>query len=284
MRRSLLVLAMAGAFVAGPLTAQTPQRDLDNTAAFARLYSVVRYFYPSDAAASLAWNRFAAHGVRQTRAARASEQLESALKALFSPLGPGIDIGRTLSAAPAPGTPDKSLIAWRYMGAGMNATTEGAQGPYKAKRTNRAIQLPPAVDGVVTMTQMTPADSLRGKTIRLRASVRTVAGPSPAGAALWLRVDRPNQQMGFFDNMMDRPIRDASWRQYAIEGPVADDATNVAFGMLVAGALSATSTPSRSTSRMPTAPGRRSRSRRPDSKVISHPVDSAAVEARRWRR
>ena len=239
MRRSLLVLTMAGAVVAGPLTAQTPPRNLDNTAAFARLFSVVRYFYPSDAAASLAWNRFAVHGVRQARAAASSQQLESTLKALFSPLGPGIDIGRALPAAPAPGTPDKSLIAWRYLGAGMDATTQGAQGPYRAKRTNRAIVLPPGVDGVVTMTQMMPADSMRGKTIRLRASVRTVAGPPPAGATLWLRVDRPNQQMGFFDNMMNRPIRDPSWREYAIEGLVADDATNVAFGMIVAGALSA---------------------------------------------
>jgi hypothetical protein len=96
MRRSLLVLAMAGAFVAGPLTAQTPQRDLDNTAASRGCIASLRYFYPSDAAASLAC--FAVHGVRQTRSARASEQLESVLKALFSPLGPGIDIGRTLSA------------------------------------------------------------------------------------------------------------------------------------------------------------------------------------------
>jgi hypothetical protein len=230
---------MAGAFAAGPLTAQTPQRDLDNTAAFARLYSVVRYFYPSDAAASIAWNRFAVHGVRQARAAGTSEQLASVLTTLFSPLGPGIVIGRTLPAPPARGTPDKSLIAWRYMGAGMNATTEGMEGIYKAKRTNRAVELPPAVDGVVTMTQMTPAESLRGKTIRLRASVRTVAGPPRAGAALWLRVDRPNQQVGFFDNMIGRPIRVASWREYAIEGPVADDATNVAFGMIVTEALSA---------------------------------------------
>ncbi len=234
-----MVLAIAGVAVAVPLTAQTPQRDLDNTAAFARLYGVVRYFYPSDAAASLAWNRFAVHGVRQVRAAGTSAQLEAALKTLFSPLGPGIDIGSTLPAAPAPGTPDPSLIAWRYLGAGMDATTQGSQGPYKAKRTNRTIELPPAVDGVVTMTQTMPGESLRGKTIRLRASVRTVAGPPPASATLWLRVDRPNQQMGFFDNMMNRPIRDASWREYTIEGPVADDATHVAFGMIVAGALSA---------------------------------------------
>jgi Peptidase family S41 len=239
MRRSLVVLALAASFVATTLTAQPTPRDLDNTVAFARLYGVVRYFYPSDAAAALAWNRFAVHGVRQVRAARTSAELESALETLFAPLGPGIEIARSLPPDPPPGPRDKSLVAWRYLGAGIDASTQGQQGPYGAKRTNRAIKLPPVVDGVVTLTQMMPAEPMRGKTIRLRGSVRAVSGGPAAGAALWLRIDRPNQQMGFFDNMMNRLIRDPSWREYAIEGPVAEDATNVAFGAIIAGALTA---------------------------------------------
>jgi C-terminal processing protease CtpA/Prc len=240
MRRSLMVLAMAAGFVAIPVAAQTPQpRDLDNAAAFARLYGVVRYFYPGDAGAALAWNRFAVHGVRLVRAARTSAELETSLKALFATLGPGIDIGRTLPPAPAPGTPDKTLIAWRYLGAGMDGTTQGTQGPYQGKRTNRAIQVPPGVDGVVVMSQTVPALPLRGKTIRLRGFVRAAAGGAGSGASLWLRVDRPNQQPGFFDNMMDRQVRDPSWREYTIEGPVTDDAASVVFGTLAAGTLTA---------------------------------------------
>jgi Peptidase family S41 len=239
MRRSLVVLALAASFVATTLTAQPAPRDLDNTVAFARLYGVVRYFYPSDAAAALAWNRFAVHGVQKVRGTRTSTELESALKTLFAPLGPGIEIARTLPPTPPPGQPDKALVAWRYLGAGMDATTLGSQGPYAAKRTNRAIEFPPGVDGVVTLTQMVPAEPMRGKIIRLRGSVRATGGGPSAGAALWLRIDRPNQQMGFFDNMMDRMIRDPTWREYAIEGPVADDATNVAFGAIIGGVLTA---------------------------------------------
>ena len=240
MRRSLVVLLVAAGFAAIPVAAQPPQpRDLDNAAAFARLYGVVRYFYPSDAGASLAWNRFAVHGVRLVRAARTTTELERSLKALFAPLGPGIEIGRTLPPAPAPGTPDKTLIAWRYLGAGMDAATQGTQGPYQGKRTNRANQAPPVVDGSVVMLQTVPALPLRGKTIRLRGFVRAAAGGAGGGASLWLRVDRPNQQLGFFDNMMDRQVRDPSWREYTIEGPVADDAANVAFGTLATGTLTA---------------------------------------------
>jgi hypothetical protein len=60
-----------------------------------------------------------------------------------------------------------------------------------------------------------------------------------AGAALWLRVDRPDQQMGFFDNMDSRPIRDPEWKEYAIEGPVAEDATSLAFGVMASGSATA---------------------------------------------
>src|SRR5690349_11478130 len=96
MRRRLVVSAIAASFVAATLTAQTAARDLDNTVALARVYGVIRYFYPSDAAASVAWNRFAVYGVRHVRAARTHTELESALNTLFAPLGPGIEIKRTL--------------------------------------------------------------------------------------------------------------------------------------------------------------------------------------------
>ena len=87
--------------------------------------------------------------------------------------------------------------------------------------------------------QSVPALYLRGKTIRLRGLVRATPGDTAASAALWLRVDRAKQQMGFFDNMNNRPIRETEWREYVIEGPVAEDATNLAFGVMVSGAVTA---------------------------------------------
>ena len=87
--------------------------------------------------------------------------------------------------------------------------------------------------------QNVPADDLRGKTVRLRGKVRAVVRDGQGAAALWLRVDRADRAMGFFDNMGDRPVRDAAWRDYAIEGPVAADATNVAFGVMASGTVQA---------------------------------------------
>ena len=216
---------------------QAPGQAIDNAAAFARLYGVVRYFYPSDASAALDWNGFAIHGAKQVRGARDAKALQSTLQRLFSPLGPGIQIGPNLPPAPAVGSPDNQLIAWRYVGAGIAGSS--VPGPYKGKRTRRAVAASAGIDGFATVMQTVPAENLHGKTIRLRGLVRAASRESTAGAALWLRVDRPNQQMGFFDNMGSRPIRNPDWKEYTIEGAVAEDATSVAFGVMAYGDVTA---------------------------------------------
>jgi hypothetical protein len=92
-----------------------------------------------------------------------------------------------------------------------------------------------APDQFGTITANVDAHPYRGRRIRLTGAVRTdVAAGVPVG--LWLRVDRAGPLPGFFDNMMDRPIHEAAWRDYAIEGDVAADAERIYFGMLLAGA------------------------------------------------
>jgi C-terminal processing protease CtpA/Prc len=75
------------------------------------------------------------------------------------------------------------------------------------------------------------AGAYRGKLIRYRAAVRVTEG---GRAGLWLRVDRPNQTMGFFDNMSARPIvMLQDWQDFDINGFVDDDAVRIALGVLV---------------------------------------------------
>jgi len=231
MRKVLFGLCLATALGAAPAPVASRAREIENVAAFARLYGVVRYFYPSDAAASLDWNAFAVHGVTKVRTASDAQALQAALNALVTPLGPGLEIGARLSEKPeAPAGSD--LVAWRYLGAGFSTG-----GPYRAQRTRRAATA--TIDGFVNVMQTMPALTLRGKTIRLSGRVRATASDSSGSGALWLRVDRPSGAMGFFDNMGDRPIRDPEWREYTIEGTVADDATAIAFGAMASGAVTA---------------------------------------------
>jgi hypothetical protein len=83
--------------------------------------------------------------------------------------------------------------------------------------------------------QALDATAYRNKQIRFRASVR-VETAGGGRAQLWVRVDRGNGQMGFFDNMGDRRITSAEWRPYEIAGEVSEDATGIFFGMMLVGA------------------------------------------------
>ena len=224
------LLTTAALFVLAGATTTFAQQQVENVAAFARLYGVARWFYPSDAAAALDWNRFAVDGVRRVRGARTPVELETALEELFTPLGPGIEIGASLPPMRPTGSRDPSLIAWHYRGAGMSET---ATGPYTAKRTHRTApaqsQSGPTFG---TMVQVIRADTLRGKTIRMRGQVR-IGDPTAQGwAGLWLRVDHSSGAPGFFDNMQNRPVRDTTWREYVIEGSIAPDATQIVFGVI----------------------------------------------------
>ena len=79
--------------------------------------------------------------------------------------------------------------------------------------------------------QTIDATPYRGKTVRFRGAVR-VAGAA-ATAALWMRVDRSQKRLGFFENMDNRPIRSAEWAYYEITGDVAADAEVLNIGMML---------------------------------------------------
>ena len=229
------ILSTAALCVLVCATSSAAQQQVENVAAFARLYGVARWFYPSDAAATLDWNRFAVEGVRRVRGARTSAELEATLEELVTPLGTGIEIGASLPAMRPAGSRDPALVAWHYRGAGMSET---ATGPYSAKRVNRVAPIQSQSGATFgTMVQVIRADTLRGKAIRMRGQVR-IADPTAQGwAGLWLRVDRPGGVPGFFDNMQNRPVRDTTWREYVIEGSVAADATQIVFGAISVGSM-----------------------------------------------
>jgi hypothetical protein len=227
--RIVLGLLLASAAVLGG--AQAPadsRREVSNVAAFARLYGAVRYFYPSDAAEALDWDRFAVLGAGRVRSARDVVALETTLKELFAPLGPGIEIGARLRRATGRHGRNRprELEAWGPASAG------------RARRMRAYVQS--HVDSFIPAKRSAlrhdPAVGARHRSARQahqasRPCARDRTRQARMGRA-WLRVDRAPQVVGFFDNMQDRPIRQTEWREYVIEGPVDDDATAVFFGAL----------------------------------------------------
>jgi C-terminal processing protease CtpA/Prc len=81
------------------------------------------------------------------------------------------------------------------------------------------------------------AIAYRGKRIRLSGHVRAnLPEVYTSAVQLWLRVDRTNDVVGFFDNMATRPITGRSeWREYEIEANIDADAEWISFGMFLRG-------------------------------------------------
>ena len=71
-----------------------------------------------------------------------------------------------------------------------------------------------------------------GQRFRLQAQVKTDIIDDSASARLWARVDKA-KGTGFFNNMMQSPIRNNQWKTYSIEGIIDSGATQLAFGALL---------------------------------------------------
>lgn len=89
-------------------------------------------------------------------------------------------------------------------------------------------------EGFGTLMQMFAPDHYRGKRVRFFGFVK--AERLTCNAALWLRVDGPDQNKPLrFDNMSDRPIHGTSdWRRCEIVLDVPIESVNIALGVLLA--------------------------------------------------
>jgi hypothetical protein len=201
---------------------------------FAKLYGYIRYFHPSDEASQIDWDQFAIYGVQEVCKIQSPGELRPTLKRLFLPIAPTVQIYasnqkprmRTLPSD----TSGLKIVAWQHSGVYLN----NPQSNYRSIRTNRENRFPLGI-GLGTIVQEKDALSFRGKQVKVTASVRAeVTGLGNQGQ-LWLRVDRKDRRLGFFDNMDDRPITAGDWNSFEILGSVDTDAVNIAFGCFLKG-------------------------------------------------
>ncbi len=94
------------------------------------------------------------------------------------------------------------------------------------------------------LMQSISAEPYQGKTVRLRAAIKTSQLDDSSRVQMWLRVDRKREAnhpadamppVGAFDNMSDRPIRSEIYTNFEIVLPVAEDAASLAFGIFLIG-------------------------------------------------
>lgn len=82
--------------------------------------------------------------------------------------------------------------------------------------------------GVVT--QKIDVSAYAGKKFKIEAAVKVELIDSTAEAEIWVRVDKTDKKVGFFYNMMDKPIRDRNWKRVSIEGKIDKGAAWLFFG------------------------------------------------------
>lgn len=85
------------------------------------------------------------------------------------------------------------------------------------------------------LVQILPADAWRGKRVRLSGWLRTKDVAS-GWAGLWMRVDSETKPNLAFDNMPSRgPRGTTEWKRYEVVLDVAPEASNLFFGVILAG-------------------------------------------------
>ena len=209
-----------------------PQR-VANLHSFARLYGVVRWFHPSDAAAAIDWDHFAIDGARRVIDASDADALRVRLADLFALIAPTVQIrhaGETFSddsALHSASTAGVDVIAWQHKGYGDSTIATG----YASKRLHRGLRAAQPGPRFAALSQTIDAIPFRNSRVRLRGKLRTA---HHARGQLWLRVDR-GDSAGFFDNMIRHPVVSETWVQAEIVGTVDADATRITFGELNAG-------------------------------------------------
>jgi len=222
-----------GASAISPIASASTSRIV-NLHAFARLYGVVRWFHPSDAASSTDWDQFAVDGARQIINASNTRALRAGLVDLFAPIAPTVRVviaGEHFpkdSPRPLPNS-DSSLdvVYWQHKGYGDSTVASG----YISKRRHREREV--AVEGApfAMYSQSIDAKPYQGLNIRLRGKLRTA---NHAQGRLWLRVDRGDSRV-FYESMARRPVMSKTWRDAEIIGSVDATATRIVIGTLMAG-------------------------------------------------
>ena len=143
MRHLLTLLAFVVAVCLGcdPNDHDPSRRQLENLRAFSQIYGHVKYFHPSDEAATIDWDKLAVHGVREVIDARDAEDLARRLRAIFVPIAPTVQIvhGKLPRKSHPDLVPESTEglvpVAWQHYGAGLDEDPDVSL--YQSARTNR---------------------------------------------------------------------------------------------------------------------------------------------------
>lgn len=120
-KRQILILLLLSLLL--ELGCNNKSRKIENIRTFAKVYGYVRWFYPSDEATKLDWDKFAVFGIKRIENAKNANDAKKILSELFLPISPAIQFIKkdqdfnldTHSFIPNDTTGLKP-IAWKHFG------------------------------------------------------------------------------------------------------------------------------------------------------------------------
>ncbi len=232
---AFLLVIISGAFLVLDPGAKAPTA-VENIHVFSKLYGYVRFFHPSDEAASVDWDRFAVHGVQKVRGAETSEELRNRLRELFLPIAPTLQIYQTAEGTPPPhpaltpaDTSGLELVAWQHKGIGL-----GTSAAYKSRRLNR-ITLETPNPSYAYLQQKFGAGLYRGRPIRLTARARADFSGGRGQAFVWMSEALTDGEQRVLGGPEPTIVDAAEWQTFTIQDTVSVTADTLAIGTSLMG-------------------------------------------------
>lgn len=232
MKKILFILCLV--FVA--FTTQSGYDKINNLKTFAKAYGYIKYFHPSDEAASIDWNKFAAYGAQKIIACKSQLEVINTLNNLFNPIAPSVVFSAEKKDYNLKKITPNSISGFQstfWQHSGVSVGMNYKNGPYKSIRANRDIEVEQSkLFG--NLSSFIDVKKYKGKSIKLTGWVKLKKGSEGTGH-LWIRVDKSDKTIGFFENMYANPIKSNEWKQYEIIGEIDSLGANMIFGCMIAG-------------------------------------------------
>ena len=209
---------------------------IDNLITFAKAYGYVKYFHPSDEAANIDWNSFAAYGAEEILKCTDQDEVVATLDKLFHPIAPSVvfskeKIDYDFSIITPDNIENYKTTFWQHNGVSVGMNNQS--GVYRSVRVNRNSKIDES-SGFGNLIMSFDADKYLGKEIKYTGWAKVKPQTKGTGH-LWMRIDKENRKNCFFNNMDDRPIKSTEWQKYELTGEVCEDATKVVLGGFMKG-------------------------------------------------
>lgn len=234
-RRGFLPLMLLVAFSTQANDRSTHDSMIERQANAIAAVGVVRHFHPHDAVEAVDWSSVLLESFSLAEDAASDSEFASGLFDLLAPLGTGLQLtgpenGKIDLKAPDCAV-DDPVIRWVHSSFGAPPLAS-RRGHYASRRSISGVEEPVTDVETSTAIKSLSADDLRARSLKFSAQARLV---NDGRAALWLRVDGPEGELLFFDNMQDRLIEGSDWSENSIAFDVPESAEQIVFGVRVVG-------------------------------------------------